>query len=173
MVYCNCCLVTEGEYAYSKKRDIIPLIVEQDYEADGWLGPLVLNRLYFDFTQETSFGDMMAKLVKEIGCRGKLCQKKCKCDGELRCAASRQLTDNWNLVIVNTPLLSSGLRNTVNFGEFPSPREVRGFRVRTNPRTHIFEGICNCKIFQKSSLKSPADCAYIIYSPNVHSAFKS
>ncbi|KAI0220723.1 hypothetical protein LSAT2_027811, partial [Lamellibrachia satsuma] len=58
---------TEAEYAYSLRRDIIPLIVEPHYKPDGWLGPLVLTKLYFNFTKETHFDASMAKLVKEIG----------------------------------------------------------------------------------------------------------
>jgi len=50
----------------------VPLIVEPGYghKADGWLGPLVLNNLYFDFSK----GDTekkMQELIKELGSRGK------------------------------------------------------------------------------------------------------
>ena len=60
---------TEASYADQKKRIIIPLIVEADYpkKADGWLGLLIANRLYFDFTnKEASYDDVMTKLIAEI-----------------------------------------------------------------------------------------------------------
>ena len=62
----------EGVYAYNLRRDIVPLIVETGYRPDGWLGPLVLNNLYFDFSKEkTPFEQKMLELIKELGCRGK------------------------------------------------------------------------------------------------------
>ncbi|KAI0234222.1 hypothetical protein LSAT2_015588 [Lamellibrachia satsuma] len=64
---------TEGVYTYNLRRDIVPLIVETGYRPDGWLGPLVLNNLYFDFSKEkTPFEQNMLDLIKELGCRGKL-----------------------------------------------------------------------------------------------------
>ena len=66
------CFMLEGVYAYSLRRDIVPLIVETGYRPDGWLGPLVLNNLYFDFSKEnTPFEKKMLELIKELGCRGK------------------------------------------------------------------------------------------------------
>ncbi|KAI0233086.1 hypothetical protein LSAT2_016644 [Lamellibrachia satsuma] len=61
---------TEGEYAYNNRREIVPVIVEPDYKPDGWLGPLVLNHLYFDFTDDTNFGQKMKELINEIQRRG-------------------------------------------------------------------------------------------------------
>ena len=58
--------------------------MEPHYKADGWLGPLVLTKLYFNFAKETHFDASMAKLVKEIGHRGKG-SEKCECDGKIMC----------------------------------------------------------------------------------------
>ena len=66
----------EGEYAYNKRREIVPLIVEPDYNPDGWLGPLVLNHLYFDFTDDTKFEQKMKELINEIQRRGQ-CMIQC------------------------------------------------------------------------------------------------
>eukprot|EP00033_Pygsuia_biforma_P002700 GCRY01002982.1.p1 GENE.GCRY01002982.1~~GCRY01002982.1.p1 ORF type:complete len:685 (+),score=124.67 GCRY01002982.1:99-2153(+) len=44
----NCRL--EAEYAFSSGKRIVPLMVEADYTADGWLGALVGSKLFFDFT---------------------------------------------------------------------------------------------------------------------------
>ncbi|KAK2181359.1 hypothetical protein NP493_403g09014 [Ridgeia piscesae] len=63
---------TEGVYAFQLRRDIVPLIVEPGYKPDGWLGPLVLNNLYFDFAKETTvFDKKMQDLIRELGSRGK------------------------------------------------------------------------------------------------------
>ncbi|KAI0238985.1 hypothetical protein LSAT2_010257 [Lamellibrachia satsuma] len=67
---------TEGEYAYNKRREIVPLIVEPGYTPDGWLGPLVLNHLYFDFTDDTNFEQKMKELINEIQRRGQ-CMIQC------------------------------------------------------------------------------------------------
>ncbi|KAI0233088.1 hypothetical protein LSAT2_016646 [Lamellibrachia satsuma] len=67
---------TEGEYAYNKRREIVPLIVEPGYTPDGWLGPLVLNHLYFDFTDDTNFKQKMKELINEIQRRGQ-CMIQC------------------------------------------------------------------------------------------------
>ncbi|XP_072050802.1 uncharacterized protein [Amphiura filiformis] len=40
---------TEAEYAYKKKKVIIPLLVEQGYDPDGWLGALQGTKLYYKF----------------------------------------------------------------------------------------------------------------------------
>ena len=59
------------------RRDIVPLIVEPGYKADGWLGPLVLNNLYFDLS-EGGTTKTMQELIKELDTRGKSSSKS-KC----------------------------------------------------------------------------------------------
>jgi len=45
---------TEAEYAYTKKKCLIPVKVEKSYEPDGWLGILVGSKLYYNMhNQET------------------------------------------------------------------------------------------------------------------------
>jgi len=57
---------TEAEYAFNKRKVIIPLLLETGYRPDGWLGLLVSNNLYFDFSDpekfENSWRDLYAKL---------------------------------------------------------------------------------------------------------------
>lgn len=43
--YCQC----EAQYAFEKKRHLIPIRVQAGYKADGWLGILVSGRIYVDF----------------------------------------------------------------------------------------------------------------------------
>jgi len=40
---------TEAEYAYQKGKRIIPLKMEQNYSADGWLGIILGTKLYYEF----------------------------------------------------------------------------------------------------------------------------
>ena len=42
----------EAEYAFSRHKTIVPLLVEQKYKADGWLGFIIGNRLYINFTDK-------------------------------------------------------------------------------------------------------------------------
>jgi len=57
---------TEAEYAFNKRKVIIPLLLETGYRPDGWLGLLVLTNLYFDFSVpekfENSWRGLYAKL---------------------------------------------------------------------------------------------------------------
>ncbi|CAH1239414.1 Hypp5821 [Branchiostoma lanceolatum] len=61
----------ECAYATKRKTDIIPLKMEDKYEPDGWLGITVGEDLYFNFDDKESFDDVMLRLIKEIGERGK------------------------------------------------------------------------------------------------------
>ncbi|CAF0938154.1 unnamed protein product [Rotaria sp. Silwood1] len=42
----------EAEYAFNRKSKIIPLIVEPQYKADGWLGFLAGSKIYVDFADK-------------------------------------------------------------------------------------------------------------------------
>jgi len=62
-------LLTEAQYAHTKKKTIIPLRLEAGYEPDGWLGPLCLSNLYYDFSAEDKFEKEWSRLetyLKEI-----------------------------------------------------------------------------------------------------------
>ena len=47
--------LVEAEYTYSQRKDIIPILLQQGYVPDGWLGALVGTRIYFDLTDEGTF----------------------------------------------------------------------------------------------------------------------
>ena len=47
--------LAEAEYTYSQRKDIIPILLQQGYVPDGWLGALVGTRIYFDLTDEGTF----------------------------------------------------------------------------------------------------------------------
>ncbi|XP_069106093.1 uncharacterized protein [Argopecten irradians] len=56
----------EAEYAFQKKKKIIPLKMEMNYHPDGWLGFICGAKLFFDFGGKYSFESRMEGLVKEI-----------------------------------------------------------------------------------------------------------
>ena len=64
-------LFSEAEYAYSQRKDIVPLLLQSGYAPDGWLGILVGTRLYFDLSSEEMVDVNINKLVKELGSRGR------------------------------------------------------------------------------------------------------
>ncbi|CAF3443662.1 unnamed protein product, partial [Rotaria sp. Silwood2] len=59
--YCR----SEAEYAYTRQRHIIPLIMEKKYRPDGWLGFICASKLYVDFTK-TDFEQAFQKLISQI-----------------------------------------------------------------------------------------------------------
>jgi hypothetical protein len=44
----------EAEYAYKRKKKIIPLILGSKYKADGWLGLIAGNKIYINFADITN-----------------------------------------------------------------------------------------------------------------------
>ena len=65
-------IVVEAEYTFRLQKDIVPLVLQPRYRADGWLGALCGNKLYFDFSKEEKICVSLNALVKELGDRGKL-----------------------------------------------------------------------------------------------------
>eukprot|EP01047_Picozoa_sp_COSAG01_P042494 COSAG01_NODE_3714_length_5769_cov_15.948501_2_plen_1619_part_01 len=70
----NCRL--EAQYAYQREKDMVPLLVEEGYRADGWLGMLMGTRLYYVFygstvSSDASLENKVEELCRELGDRGK------------------------------------------------------------------------------------------------------
>ncbi|XP_071962693.1 uncharacterized protein [Antedon mediterranea] len=63
---------TEATYAYKQNKAIIPLIVEQGYVADGWLGALIGTLIYFPMFDDSKLETEINRIVSEIGDRGKM-----------------------------------------------------------------------------------------------------
>ena len=59
--YCR----SEAEYAYTRQRKIIPLVMEKKYRPDGWLGFICASKLYVDFTK-MDFDTALQKLLAQI-----------------------------------------------------------------------------------------------------------
>ena len=62
---------SEAEYAYQLEKDIIPLMMEKNYKADGWLGMLLGTKLCIGFQSKDNIDSGVAKLVRELAGRGK------------------------------------------------------------------------------------------------------
>lgn len=63
-------LYTEAEYTFKLGKSIVPLRMQYRYQADGWLGALLGNKLYFDFSSDNKFEQSLIGLEKELGNRG-------------------------------------------------------------------------------------------------------
>ena len=61
----------ECEYACDRRKPIIPLLLEHNYRADGWLGIVKGTKLHFDFSREKYFSSSMKGLLKEVATVGK------------------------------------------------------------------------------------------------------
>ncbi|XP_068693610.1 uncharacterized protein [Montipora foliosa] len=62
---------SEADYVYELKKDIIPLMMQRNYKADGWLGFLLGTKLRFPFYSKNAVASGVKKLIKELGERGK------------------------------------------------------------------------------------------------------
>jgi len=64
-------MIVEAMYAHAKNKPIVALRLEADYMPDGWLGPLCLNDLHYDFSDGDKFDlewdKLRERLSKEIG----------------------------------------------------------------------------------------------------------
>eukprot|EP01045_Picozoa_sp_COSAG04_P020159 COSAG04_NODE_2035_length_4958_cov_31.505454_1_plen_1643_part_10 len=66
----------EAQYGLQKKKAMIPLMMQEGYEADGWLGLLLGTSLWYalygaTLEAEPAFEDRMSALSREIGSRGR------------------------------------------------------------------------------------------------------
>ncbi|CAF3556665.1 unnamed protein product [Rotaria sp. Silwood1] len=59
--YCQ----AEAQYAFEKRRNLIPLRVQAGYKPQGWLAFLVSGRMYVDF-MKTNFDTAYTQLVSEV-----------------------------------------------------------------------------------------------------------
>ena len=57
---------SECDYAFQLKKDFIPLMMEENYKPDGWLGILLGTRLWTDFTNQTLFDEKMKELCGRL-----------------------------------------------------------------------------------------------------------
>lgn len=73
----------EAEYAFEKRKQIVPLRMEQAYKADGWLGIIIGAKKYYDFSGKYHFNSIIEDLVKELRGRFRLDQEHAIPQGSL------------------------------------------------------------------------------------------
>ncbi|KAL5013694.1 hypothetical protein ScPMuIL_007964 [Solemya velum] len=56
----------EAEYAFQKRKNIVPLLMQQSYHADGWLGLIIGTKLFHDMSGKYSFESRISRLIKEL-----------------------------------------------------------------------------------------------------------
>ena len=71
----NCRL--EAQYAYQQQKEMIPLMLEEGYHANGWLGMLLGVRMWYAFCgsvlgSEALFEGKVDELCRELGERGRV-----------------------------------------------------------------------------------------------------
>ncbi|CAF1216440.1 unnamed protein product [Adineta steineri] len=57
---------TEALYTDKRQIDFIPCLLETSYVPDGWLGILIRDRLYIDFSSADHFDTAFEQLIEEI-----------------------------------------------------------------------------------------------------------
>lgn len=62
--FCVVYQCAEAEYAYQRRKRVIPLMMEPSYCPDGWLGIILGSKLWMDFRKDPSVG--IQQLIKEI-----------------------------------------------------------------------------------------------------------
>jgi hypothetical protein len=70
----NCRL--EAQYAMQREVDMVPLMLVEGYQADGWLGMLIGTRLWYGFygasaSESAMFEGKVEELCRELGERGR------------------------------------------------------------------------------------------------------
>jgi len=56
----------EGEYSFSLKKPIIPLMMQDNYKPTGWLGALLGSKLWFKFSCENDLQSNFDQLLHEL-----------------------------------------------------------------------------------------------------------
>lgn len=68
----------EAEYAFRQEKPIIPIRVEKNYQADGWLGILLGTKFYVDCPMEQNLDEALPILIKQLENLGKKGQENRK-----------------------------------------------------------------------------------------------
>ncbi|XP_072037454.1 uncharacterized protein [Amphiura filiformis] len=66
------CCQAEAEYAFKLKKPIIPMKVDEDYAADGWLGVVMGMKKYIRAYSDEVLEKDWPHLVRELGNKGKV-----------------------------------------------------------------------------------------------------
>lgn len=58
--------LSEAEYAFNMRKDIIPLIMQKGYKPDGWLGMILGAKMFYDFSGKYPFETRISLLTKAV-----------------------------------------------------------------------------------------------------------
>ncbi len=58
--------LSEAKYAMDRRKPIIPVKVEEDYDADGWLGFILAGRKYIKAHTDDMLKANMPELIKQL-----------------------------------------------------------------------------------------------------------
>ncbi|XP_072031677.1 uncharacterized protein [Amphiura filiformis] len=61
---------SEASYAYKHSKPIVPVILEEGYKPDGWLGLFVGMQLYYELHSNELMEQNLPALIRDIGRRG-------------------------------------------------------------------------------------------------------
>ena len=59
---CKC----EAMYAFELRKNIIPIVVEKDYVAAGWLGALIAGKMRYDCSDQSKLNQVLPHILTEI-----------------------------------------------------------------------------------------------------------
>ena len=71
LIYTISIVISEAKYAFECKKPIIPIKLEEDYKADGWLGILTATKMYIRAYDNDILDKDMPQLLRELGDKGK------------------------------------------------------------------------------------------------------
>lgn len=58
--------ISEAEYAYSQKKEVVPLLMQRGYKATGWLGAIIGAKLFYDFSGKYDFDKKFTELYSSL-----------------------------------------------------------------------------------------------------------
>ena len=98
-MYCN---VLEAEYAYKLSKPIFPLLLQDDYVPDGWLGAFVGVQFYMKITDSQSIDDSnLDELVTKL--RSKMSSQS---RDEFQMMSSGNLIKSFNVAVLEVVIAS-------------------------------------------------------------------
>ena len=68
---CDVCFRAEAEYAWHSGRDVIILLLQENYEPEGWMSAVAESRVTFDFSSEALLDVQLPNLIRQLGTRGR------------------------------------------------------------------------------------------------------
>ena len=58
--------LSEADFAFTRRKEIIPLKMQRGYNPDGWLGVLIGARLFVEFSPQKPFDKQIAATMQQL-----------------------------------------------------------------------------------------------------------